>query len=150
VDPANILHYRKSLLYIPEMRWFLGILMEVIDLESIEGFQRVRDNHDKVMQALADEDEDEDEEADEDDEDDAVIPALSQVEVEVVIDEGLEKFFKEELAQAGANEDQGNEETEESHRKEGEHSEPGDKGSPEGEEEPATEVNAPISLTPRA
>jgi hypothetical protein len=93
VDPADpkwIRSYRRNLLYIPEARWHLGVVMRIAPCtgeESYNYFDRIRENHDSIVHNL--------ESYDEFDEND--IPLLSPLEIRCIITEGLEYFFTEEL-----------------------------------------------------
>jgi hypothetical protein len=93
VDPKWIPTYRTVLPYLPEVRWHLGVLTAVGDVGDTEYYFKFRTNHDKIMEELQQEDPDE---AREEDPEDTAI--LTDVEVEAIVDEGLEKFFEAELA----------------------------------------------------
>jgi hypothetical protein len=90
-DPRLIPHYRRNLLYIPEARWHLGIMMgaPLNGNPSILHFNKVRVNDDAIMENLAVEGHKEF--------DSNGIPLLSRVEVKAIFDEGLHTWFKEEL-----------------------------------------------------
>lgn len=88
VDPTHIPHYRRNLIHIVESRWYLGVLLGKIKLDSATDFKRIRSNHDEVMGALADESDQED-----DEEDDRPL-SFSKTEVEIIVDEGLDEFFE--------------------------------------------------------
>ena len=94
-DPANpsyIRAYRRNLLYLPDPRWHLGMVMHAAGRtqdEQNSSHKRVRVNHDKIMATpLAEVHMDCDQHG---------IPRLSCTEIEVIFDEGLEDFFAEEL-----------------------------------------------------
>jgi hypothetical protein len=100
MDPISALKipfYRQNLLYIVKLRWYLGIFLGNISVRSIADFNRVRRNHDKVMEDF------EQIEANAHSSEESVggsqdIPySLSPVEVDVIKDEGLEDFFEKEL-----------------------------------------------------
>ncbi|KAF9641961.1 hypothetical protein BDM02DRAFT_3194173 [Thelephora ganbajun] len=88
VDPELIPNYRRNLLYLPEARWHLGFIMKKHAINEA-CYNKVRENHDRIMEALREEEDSEDPEDE--------IPLLSEVEVEVIVDERLEDFFKPEL-----------------------------------------------------
>jgi len=89
VDPIFIRSYRRNLLYLPEPRWHLGLVMEVDSLSSAtakDHYNRVRANHDIVAHHLHHDELDENQ-----------IPLLNHAEIKCIIDEGLEDYFQEEL-----------------------------------------------------
>ena len=92
-DPAQIPTYCRNLLYIPEARWHLGAIMKGMDEapdQRINTYNRVQANTDKIMASpLAETHKDRDHWG---------IPLLSCTEIEVIFDEGLQKFFMPELA----------------------------------------------------
>jgi hypothetical protein len=96
VDPTNpalIRSYRRNLLYLPEPRWHLGILFGAPvrpGREATDHFNKVRANHDAIMQSLAVEGHKLGK---------SNVPLLSHVEVASIFDEGLEAFFEEELGE---------------------------------------------------
>jgi hypothetical protein len=99
-DPISALKipfYRQNLLYIVESRWYLGILLGNISVRSVANFNRVRRNHDLVMEDF------EAEEANAHRSEESVGGSqdspytLTAIEVGVIKDEGLEDFFKKEL-----------------------------------------------------
>ena len=94
-DPANpafIDTYRRNLLYVPDARWHLGVLMGVTgtsDEDRGRHYHRVRENHDRVMATpLAEAHKERDPRG---------LPLLSHTEIEVIVDERLEDFFVQEL-----------------------------------------------------
>ena len=89
-DPRWIPSYCHNLLYIPESRWHLGVLMGVAasDEAAIEHYNKVKENHDKIMESLRTN-------GVEKDKDD--VRLLSLAEVRAIISEGIEDFFYEEL-----------------------------------------------------
>ena len=91
VDPNHIPQYRRNLVYVAESRWYLGVLRGASGLKSVQDFDLTRKNHDKVMKALQQEPN-----GDEDDPDDDV-PPFNNAEVQTIVDEGIEGFFKPEL-----------------------------------------------------
>lgn len=89
VDPALIPNYRRNLIYIPEARWHLGVMMGKHEKVGTGAYyNKVRDNHDRIINAL-DEEDDSSEEG---------IALLRPAEVEAIFDEELEDFFRPELA----------------------------------------------------
>ena len=91
-DPTHISTYRRNILYTPNVRWHLGVVLNGMDGEKkkrISYYNRVQANHDKIMASPLVETFKE--------LDSRGIPLLSYVELEVIFDERLEKFFMEEL-----------------------------------------------------
>jgi len=103
--PAHIPSYCQNLLYLPEARWHLGVVMGKSTVIGSDVFYNaIRDNHDRIMDALNDREEDDSDNSEEDDssgseEDDSDdrIPELTEVEIEAIFDEELEDFFEPEL-----------------------------------------------------
>jgi len=89
VDPDAVSLYRRNLLYIPESRWHLGVLLGNAILENIRYYDKFRINHDNIMEELS--------------QDDATTTAsgeestINEVEVRSIFDEGLEDFFTDQL-----------------------------------------------------
>src|SRR6202042_441870 len=55
VDPIHIISYRRNIVYQPDARWHLGVLMKGgIDDEqrAIDYYNMVRDNHDRVLASI--------------------------------------------------------------------------------------------------
>jgi hypothetical protein len=103
-DPSLIQQYRRHLIYIPEARWHLGLIMKVAHSSSVHFFNKVRENHDRLMEALANEEGDTDDGEDEGEDEAADVPAgrvepFTEAEVQVIVDERLERFFELELAE---------------------------------------------------
>ena len=99
-DPLDIVyipHYRRNLLYIVEARWYLGTLLGTVTVDSIEHFNITRDNHDAVMKKLGMESAEELEEEVAPEEEEPT--PLTEMEIHIILDEGLEEFMKDELAQ---------------------------------------------------
>jgi len=91
-DPIFIQTYRRNLLYIPNPRWHLGVVMGKeygSSQAAIDHYKKVMDNHYVIMLDLEMEGHKR--------YDNNNIPLLSYVEIKCIIDEGLEDFFKEEL-----------------------------------------------------
>ena len=94
-DPADLIYirqYRRHLLYLPEPRWHLAVVMRVsgnTPKEQKSHYNRVRENHDRIMATpLAEAHAERDLHG---------IPLLTCTEIEVIFDERLEDFFTEEL-----------------------------------------------------
>lgn len=88
-DPALIDDYRHNIIFIPEARWHLGVVMGKIDRTSPASYKKIRDNHDLLMAQILKEMEDAD--------DDDNAQTFSPSEVMVVVDERLDEFFRPEL-----------------------------------------------------
>jgi len=92
-DPLSLLFvssYRRNLIYIPESRWFLRVLLQKANLLSKTSYNFVRANHVKIVAALAKEDDT----VTEDGED----SHFTEVEIKAILQEGLDEFFKHELS----------------------------------------------------
>lgn len=99
VDPAHISFYRRNLIYIPESRWYLGILMGKTSVESAADFNKVRANHDNVMEAAQEDDDDDDDDGSGGNSNNDEEPSpFNEVEVQTIVSEGLEEFFEGELS----------------------------------------------------
>jgi hypothetical protein len=97
LDPSNLPTFRRNLVYIREVRWYLQMLFENGNLLSDRKcFDRSINNQDYLINTVDDDEIDEDEEEDEEEEDDGV-PLLSSAEASTIYFEHLEEFFKEEL-----------------------------------------------------
>ena len=90
-NPDTISLYRRNLLYIPELRWFLVVPPGKAKLADIDHFDKVRVNHDNIMEALTEDDGTTTAEGEESN--------ISEVEVRAIFDEGLEDFFEDQLKQ---------------------------------------------------
>jgi len=93
-DPVDLdatFQFRRNLVYIPESRWYLAILLEVANVDSVGHFDKVRVNHDNIMEELA---QDEDASTDTDE-----VSFFNEPEVRAILNEGLEGFFGEQLEQ---------------------------------------------------
>ena len=92
-DPTLIPTYRRNLLYLPDARWHLGRVLgnpsDTTPAGAIRYYNIVRENHDKIMEYLKIHG------LQEYDEDGA--PLLTCVEISVIIEEGLDLFFANEL-----------------------------------------------------
>lgn len=91
VEPSWIPNFRHNIVYIPEVRWHLAVLMEVHDLSDGAAYNRVRDNQDRLMRDLRMEANNDNKQVE--------IPLFGPAEVRVIVMERLEEYFKEELAQ---------------------------------------------------
>jgi len=92
VDPIFIRTYRRNLLYLPNPRWHLHIVMggEIGSTDAaVKHYNKVMANHDTIMRNLPPNSHER--------RDNNNIPFLNHTEVRCIIDEGLENFFKEEL-----------------------------------------------------
>ena len=105
IESRYLSQYRRSLMYIPESRWHLGILLGTIELRNQADFGMIWRNHDRIQVALRDGDYDDDDDDDDseeyedsDDEAEIKLPRLNAVEVAVILEERLEDFFEAELA----------------------------------------------------
>ena len=118
INPKYLSQYRRSLIYLPESRWHLGLLLGTIELKNQDHYNIVWQNHDRVMTALRDGNRDDEGESDESESDESEsedsdsdssqavdeqvrevkVHAFSKVEVEVILQERLQDFFKVELA----------------------------------------------------
>ena len=90
-DPECIPSYRRNLIYIPEARWHLGYVLGNIKLGSGPQYDRIRTHQDDLMKALR---EDREEEIDDDD---SNVPEFISAEVTVLVQEGLDDYFAQEL-----------------------------------------------------
>ena len=91
-SPAFIKSYRRNLLYLPNPRWHLGVVMGVgsgSDRAAIDHYNLVHANHDKIMESLGVEGHTQ---FDEDG-----IPLLSRAEIAAIIEEKIEPFYQKEL-----------------------------------------------------
>jgi hypothetical protein len=92
IDPIYIPAYRRSLLMIPESRWYLGIIMKR-DIGYPNGpvayYTRLRENHQRIMQSIIDEPLQPPEVGE--------IPLLRKVDVKTICDERLTRYFWREL-----------------------------------------------------
>jgi hypothetical protein len=98
VDPVFIRSYRRNLLYLPEPRWHLGLVMGVASISkeaAVKHYLMVREHHNTIMKAL--------EVMGHHEVDENNVPLLSHVEVAAIIREGLADFFDEELQRVVGN-----------------------------------------------
>lgn len=95
VDLKLIPHYCRNLLFNPESRWFLAVLYGKVHVKDVGHFNKVRVNHDNVMEVLRDEDESETMFGEQ--------SFLREVEVRAIFDEGLEEYFEAYLKEVVRN-----------------------------------------------
>jgi hypothetical protein len=92
-DPALIPSYRRNILYLPDARWHLGRVLGNPSDTTLAGATRyynmVRENHDRIMEYLKTHGLQE--------YDEYGTPLLTCVEISVIIEEGLDLFFADEL-----------------------------------------------------
>jgi len=86
VDSARSSEYRRNLVYIPEARWYLRVLLGKANLRSARSYNAVLANHEKIMAALAEEDSAVTA--------DSQVSHLNAVEVQAILEEDLEDFFE--------------------------------------------------------
>ena len=87
-DPQWIPTYRRNILYVPEVRWHLCVVLGKVKLGDADAYNRIRREHDDLINGHRD---------DGSDEDDSTI-AFGEAEVDVIVQDGLEEYFAEELA----------------------------------------------------
>ena len=94
VDEENIPLYRRNLVYLAESRWHLAILADETLVEDEDFFKTTRvDHHDYVMEAYQDQLQEGPPQRNQDNE----VTPFSEAEVEVILAEGLDWFFEEDL-----------------------------------------------------
>jgi hypothetical protein len=110
-DPTFIHDYRRNLIYLTEPRWYLGILLGNYSIKDVSHFNRIQNHHDKVMVALRRAvkrtertkkfNKVQTPPPEESDYDSPLepprVPRFSKPEIEVIVDEHLEGWFKKEL-----------------------------------------------------
>jgi len=89
-DPIYIQSYRRNIVYVCEARWHLAILMGKNMVGNREIYAEFIDNHDYIMKALR-------KAVEGVDVDENICPPLSQMEVEALVFEGIDKPFEAEL-----------------------------------------------------
>ena len=97
-DPARSYltpRYRRHLLYVPEPRWHLGIVINPGRLEDTSFYNAVREHHEEILMAVRQEIGDKPEYTVCDAHG---MPVLRRAEVRAIILEGLEDFFAQELS----------------------------------------------------
>lgn len=87
--PKWIPSYRRNLIYIPEMRWHLGVVMGKVKLGDTQGYNNIRANHDHLMKALK---------AEETEPNAWISQSFNAAEITAIVKEGLEEYFSQELA----------------------------------------------------
>lgn len=96
--PGHIPTYRRNILYIPQARWHLGLVMKKnIIIGEEDHYAMVMRNHDRIMGALKEQEEDDPEDVDESGCAEEEMPLLTRTEVEVIVEEMLEDFFLSDL-----------------------------------------------------
>jgi hypothetical protein len=88
-DPMLIPTYRRNIIYNPEVRWHLGIIMDKKTVGGELSYNNTRVNHDIVMDSLQEEDGGAG--------DMEGPPKFSKLEVDTIVVERLEAFFDWEL-----------------------------------------------------
>ena len=84
--------YRRHLLYLPEPRWHLGIVVNPDRLGDAGFYNAVREHHDRIMMAVREE------KGRDIVRDSQGMPLLRRAEVVAIVREGLEEFFSQELS----------------------------------------------------
>ena len=92
-DPALILEYRHNLLYTRELRWYLSTLLGSIWVDDVGGFNISLFTQNELENFPQESDEEEDSDSGEVD----VPPPLDTVDILVILVEGLQEFYMEEL-----------------------------------------------------
>ena len=114
-DPGWIPTFRRNLVYIPEARWHLGVVLGKISVADHKAYDDIKDHHDQLMRKVSTRSENDDthEEggddgsSEEDSDDDEAVnfeldvvnsaPPFRLTEVSVLVAEGLDEFFAHEL-----------------------------------------------------
>jgi hypothetical protein len=100
-DPGLIPTYRRNIIYIPEARWHLGVVLGKRGIGNGTSYNRMWRSFDILVDGLEQEAEaEEEEEQDADDQDvssEGDVPKLSWTEVYLIMHETLEGFFATEL-----------------------------------------------------
>ena len=98
LDPAWIPSYRRSAVYMTEVRWHLAVVMGV-ECEEISGtYHRFLADQDHIMAALETNPHDDMQGAgDEVATVEEAIPEFTEAEVEILVNEGIDDFFAEEM-----------------------------------------------------
>ena len=86
VELARSLEYHQNLVYIPEARWYLRLLLGKVNIRSARSYNAVLANHEKIMAALAKEDSVVTEESQ--------VSHLNAVEVQAILEEDLKGSFQ--------------------------------------------------------
>jgi hypothetical protein len=114
-DPRWIPTFRRNLIYIPEARWHLGVVLGTISVADHTASDAIQDHHDQLMQKVSTRSENDDtheeggdDGSSEEDSDDGEAanfeldvvnsaPPFRLTEVSVLVAEGLDEFFAREL-----------------------------------------------------
>ena len=83
-EPDWIPTYRRNLIYIPEARWHLGIVMGKWSIGSAQSHSMIEKNTDLLLRDC-------------DSNSDGELPLFNQTEVAVIVSESVEQFFEDEL-----------------------------------------------------
>ena len=106
IDRRWIRRYRRNLLYVPEVRWHLAVVMGKVQIGDEEAYDAIRDRTDKLHQLRRmdyNESDDDGQQSSDEDEDEGkkelrslgkTPKQYSREEVGVIVDEGLEEFFE--------------------------------------------------------
>jgi hypothetical protein len=105
-DPTRaylIPRYRRHLLYVPEPRWHLGVVVNPGRLLDPDFYNMVREHHEEILLAIRKEAEEWKGKRKERDLEHIVLdshgmPVLRRAEVRAIVREGLEGFFAQELS----------------------------------------------------
>lgn len=89
--------YRRHLLYVPEPRWYLGILVHPAQMGNSDFYFMVREHHEQILMAVREEKKKGSGEG-QTLRDPHGMPVLRRVEVRAIVREGLEEFFAHELS----------------------------------------------------
>jgi hypothetical protein len=99
LDKKSIPLYRRQLIYSPEQRWHLGIVLGHVDPKDRSVLRNIWTNHEDIMEELHKEAcAGKCQQASGDSGEEISVPPFNAVEIEVIITEGLNKFFEKELA----------------------------------------------------
>lgn len=96
-DPQWIPTYRRNLIYIPEVRWHLGVVLGKIKLGNADEYDKIRQEHDNLMEPLLRDDTTDDGD-DYNDDNCTKLDPFNEVEVATIVEDGLEEYFAGELA----------------------------------------------------
>ena len=99
LDRKSIPLYRRQLIYSPEQRWHLGIVLGHVDPKDRSVLRKIWDNHEELMEELRKEARaGKPQEASGGSGEEIGVPPFNAAEIEVIITEGLDRFFRKELA----------------------------------------------------
>jgi len=85
--------YCRNLLYIPEVRWHLCIVLGKVKPRDTDAYNRIRCEHNDLINAHQDDTSD-----DNGSNDDDSTTVFGKAEVAVIVQDKLEEYFAEELA----------------------------------------------------